>query len=74
MIIEYRKVKCDECEKVVEVEGAGSLPSNWLVIEVVEWSGSSGQVRLNKEVCSEKCVLKFMKNLKKIPKKETHIF
>lgn len=74
-IVEYRKVKCDECGKEEEVKGGGSYPSsNWLVIEISEWSGSTGQGRLNREVCSDKCALKLMKDLKKIPKRENYIY
>ncbi len=73
-IVEYRKVKCDECGKEEEVKYSGSRPSSWLEINIVSWFGSTGDTLLNKEVCSEKCALKLIKKLKKIPKKETHIF
>ncbi len=73
-IVEYRKVKCDECGKEEEIKSGGCKPTNWLEISVVEWHGSSGEGRLNKEVCSEKCALELMKKLKKIPKHETYIY
>jgi len=73
-VVNYRKVKCDECGKEEEIKDGGSKPSHWLEISVVEWFGNSGEGRLNKEVCSEKCALRLLKKLKKIPKKETYIF
>ena len=73
-IVEYRKVKCDECGKEKTIESAGSYPSNWLVISIVEWFGTSGEGRFEREVCSEECAIKLMKELKEIPKHETHIW
>ncbi len=73
-IVEYRKVKCDECGKEEEVKDSGCYPDNWLVISIFQWSGNSGRRRLEKEVCSEKCAIKLLKKLKKIPKLETHIY
>ena len=73
-IVEYRKVKCDECGKEEEIKHGGTKPSNWFEVSIIEWSGSSGEGRLNKEVCSEECALKLIKKLKEIPKKETHIY
>ena len=73
-VIEYRKVKCDECGKEEVVKDDGWRPYNWLEISIVEWNKSVGEGRLNKEVCSEECALKLIKKLKEIPKKETHIY
>jgi len=73
-IIDYRKVKCDNCGKEEEIKDGGCKPSHWLEISIVEWFGNSGEGRLNKEVCSEKCAIELMSNLKKIPKKEVIIY
>ena len=74
VVIEYRKVKCDECGKVEEADGGESYPSNWFTIAVHKWFGNMGNGELNKEVCSEKCAIKLMNNLKKIPKRTTSIY
>ena len=74
VVIEYRKVKCDECGKEEEIESGGSRPTNWLEISITEWFGNNGNVRLNREVCSEKCALKLIKKLKEIPKQEACIY
>ena len=67
---QYRKVKCDQCGKEVEMKGDfGSMPIGWFEIEITEWNGSTGEGRFNKEVCSESCALKVLKELKKIPPK-----
>jgi len=73
-IVEYRKVKCDECGKEEIVKHSGCYPDNWLVISIFKWSGNTGRGRLNKEVCSEKCAINLMKKLKKIPKYEAYIY
>ncbi len=73
-IVEYRKVKCDECGKEESVEGGGSYPPQWLVIGISEWNGDIGQGRLTKEVCCEECALKLMKELKEIPEREINIY
>ncbi len=73
-VIEYRKVKCDNCGKEEVVKNDGWRPSHWLEISITEWSERVGEGRLNKEVCSEKCALELLKNLKEIPKKETYIY
>lgn len=70
VIVEYRKVKCDECGKEEEIKDGGTKPSRWLEVSIVEWFGSTGEGRLSKEVCSEKCAFKLIKKLKKIPKRE----
>jgi len=49
-VIEYRKVKCDECGKEEEIKDGGTRPSNWFEVSITEWYGSSGDVRLNREV------------------------
>ncbi len=75
VVVEFRKVKCDNCSKEETIEDSGHRPDNWLEVSVVEWFGSTGTGRLNNEVCSEKCVLELMKKLKEIPPKPTtHIF
>jgi hypothetical protein len=69
MAIKQRPIaKCDQCGKEVEFAD-GHLPDHWLEIDVTEWMGSSGEGRFKKEVCSEKCVINMMHNVKKIPKK-----
>ncbi len=73
-IVEYRKVKCDECGKEEIIKNSGSYPSYRLVIDISEWFGSTGEIRLNKEVCSEECALKLMKKLKEIPKHKVCIY
>lgn len=73
-IVDYRKVKCDECGKEEEVKGSGSRPSRWLEISITGWEGNSGMGRLNREVCSEKCALKLLNKLKEIPEKENYLF
>lgn len=73
-IIEYRKVKCDECGKEEEIKDGGTRPTHWLEISITDWAGSTGHGRLNREVCSEKCALKLIHNLKKLPKQETYIY
>ncbi len=74
-IINYRKVKCDECGKEEEIKDSGSRPSNWFEVSITEWFGSSGYGRFGKEVCTEKCALKIIHKLKKIPKRESvHIY
>ncbi len=73
-VIEYRKVKCDECGEEEEIKDGGTRPSNWLEINITEWHGSSGDVRLNREVCSEECALALIKKLKEIPKREVCIY
>ena len=74
VIIEYRKVKCDECGKKEEIKEGGTKPTNWFEVSIAQWFGNTGNVRLNKEVCSEKCALKLIKKLKGIPKQETCIY
>ena len=71
MKIQFVKYMCDngKCGKIAEVNGDG-MPSLWFQFSIIEWSGTSGQGRLEKDVCSEQCVLELMKNLKEIPKKE----
>jgi len=73
-IVNYRKVKCDECGKEEEVKDGGEKPSQWLEISIVEWFGNSGEGRLQREVCSEECALKLLKELKKIPDREINIY
>ena len=70
-IVEYRKVKCDNCRKEKIIRDSGSYPSGWLVIEIYEWDGMSGRERLHKEVCSGKCALEIIKKVKKIPECKT---
>lgn len=67
-VVEYRKVKCDECGKEVEIKEPMHLPCSWLEIDITECCGASGTVVLSKEVCSRKCALNMLKKLKKIPK------
>ncbi len=75
MIIEYRKVKCDNCGKEEEIKDGGTRPSNWFEISITEWSGNSGYGRFCKEVCTEKCALEVIHKLKKIPEREPiHIY
>ena len=69
-IVEYRKLKCDNCGKEEEVKGAGSYPNKWLEISIYEWSGTSGERRYEKEVCGDKCAIELMKKLEKIPEIE----
>lgn len=65
VIVQYRKVKCDICEKEVEIkEQYGSLPRNWYELSATQWFGSSGRIKFNKEVCSEKCLKKAMHEFK----------
>ena len=74
-IVNYRKVKCDECEKEEEIKDSGTKPTNWLEVNITEWFGNTGYGRFCKEVCTEKCALKIIHKLKKIPKKEpVHIY
>ena len=73
-IINYRKVKSDECGKEEEIKDGGTKPSHWLEINIFEWFGNSGTGRFTKEVCSEKCALELMKKIKEIPKEETNIY
>lgn len=65
-IVQYEKHKCDCCGEEKDVI-AGKRPIGWLTVSVTEWSLSIGEGVLNKEVCSRKCVLKILKELKKIP-------
>ena len=74
MIVEYRKVKCDNCGKEEEVKHSGTKPTHWLEISITDWKGNSGYGRLNREVCSEKCALELIKNLKEIPKEENYLY
>ena len=67
VVIEFRKVKCDNCGEIKEIEGGSSFPSGWLELTIVEWSLSSGTSRWNKDVCGDKCALEIIKKLKKIP-------
>ncbi len=69
-IVDYRKVKCDECGKEEEIKDGGTKPSRWLEVNITEWLGNSGRGRFGKEVCSEKCALKIIHKLKKIPEQE----
>ena len=48
-IVQYRKVKCDECGKIVEIKESSHLPSGWLSIELCEWHGTSGTGRVLEE-------------------------
>lgn len=73
-VIEYRKVKCDECGKEEEIKYGGTKPTNWFEISITQWSGNNGDGRLNREVCNEECALKLMKKLKEIPKQENYIY
>ena len=68
MIVEYRKVRCDECGKEETVAGAANFPSGWLTLGITEWSGSSGHEFLSKDICSRRCALRLMKKIKTIPK------
>ena len=68
VVDEYRKVKCDNCGKEKIVDHSGQYPSNWLIILITEWIGLGGYKRYNKDVCSDKCALKLLHNLNKIPK------
>jgi len=76
VIINYRKVKCDECGKEVEMkEEIGSLPDNWFEVSITKWFGTTGDRLFHKEVCSEKCAMKTLKKLNKLPKpKPIHIY
>ncbi len=75
VIVNYRKVKCDECGKEEEIKDGGTRPSNWFEVSITEWFGSTGSVRFCKEVCTEKCALDLIRKLKKIPKREpVHIY
>ena len=70
MITQYRKIKCDCCDKEEEiVEGSFRRPPTWLEISVTKWIGNSGDGIYNKEVCSKKCAIKMMNNVKKLPEK-----
>lgn len=74
MIVEYRKVKCNNCGKEEKIKDGGSKPTKWLDISITEWFRDTGTGRFNREVCSDKCVLELIKKLKEIPKKETYIY
>jgi len=69
MKLEFAKYKCDNCEKIVDVIGNG-MPSLWFVFSISEWSGMSGETRLEKDICSESCVFELLRKLKEIPKKQ----
>ena len=71
--IEYRKVQCDQCKKEVTIKGPGSLPMNWLEINISEWHGTTGTGVFDKEVCSRECGVKLLNKLKKIPKNRYRI-
>lgn len=69
-VAEYRKVKCDNCEKEKIVKNSGRYPPNWIVISINEWIGNIGHSRYCKDVCSGKCAIDLLNNLKKLPKRE----
>ena len=66
--ITYRKVKCDNCGKEVELndEIGFSIPHRWFEIDVVEGMKGHGQGILRVEVCSEKCVIKKLHSITKL--------
>lgn len=67
-VIQYRKMKCDECGKTQEVnEKLQSYPSGWLEVNVTEWTGNTGHGLVYKEICSTKCALKILHTIKIIP-------
>lgn len=77
MIIQYKKIKCDNCGKE-EMVKENVRSKDRIEISIVQWSGSVGQERLVKDTCSDKCALELIKGLKRIPKKgepvKTNIF
>jgi len=68
-IVNFRKVKCDNCGKEETIEGGCNLPFGWLEVQITEWQGNSGRTRFDKEVCNDKCALELIHKLKKIPPK-----
>jgi len=73
-IVEYRKVKCDECGKEVTIKEAGySIPFGWYELGITLGKKSHGQGVYDKELCSKKCILKHANNLKKIPDRVAYI-
>ena len=68
MIVEYRKVRCDECGKEEIIQDSGLLPLGCLAINIHEAYGTIAHPVLEKEVCSRKCAIKLMNETKKLPK------
>lgn len=68
MIVEYRKVKCDSCGKEQTVKEPIEMPFSWLNINILENKNDYGRSVLDKDICSRQCALKFLHQLKKIPK------
>ncbi len=73
MIVQYRKAKCDECDKEKNVEGAGLLPFGWLTLSLTKARGMMGNIILAKEYCSKKCAIDFMNKINEIPKSKEEL-
>ncbi len=66
-VVQYEKHKCDNCGKEVETKG-NYRPRGWYEININKWSFNRGDILLDKEVCSEKCVLELLHKIEKVPK------
>ena len=63
---QYKIMICDECKK--EIKETESISLQHIKLHITEWRGTSGDVVINKDFCSDKCILNFISKLKKIPK------
>ena len=60
-VVKYKEIKCDECETTEEVM-KGDLPKKWFKLSTLQ----DGNEKLNKDFCTEKCLLLYMQDVKKL--------
>lgn len=73
--ITYRKVKCDNCGKEVELkdETGFTVPHRWFEITITEGKKGYGQGIFTAEVCSKECTLKKLHSIKKLPQPISYV-
>lgn len=67
-VVEFRKLRCDNCRKERVVEGFGSHPSGWLEISITRNNTLYGCIVFLKDACCDNCALEIMKKISRVPK------
>ena len=73
-VTQIRKVRCDNCDKECEASPGACLPLGWFELNITEWHTNCGERRLQKDLCSEKCLMELMHKIEKLdPKKPARL-
>lgn len=70
-LIEYRRLKCDQCGRLKDLlENEKPRRTTYFRVTITRWKYNMGTDALQRDACSERCVLRILRSIRKIPKKK----